>query len=289
MYMAPFRLKHAPKTPPVNTTYYGPVMNSDVLPLADGPLLGGQVAGGVTRWMAIPWQTDTASCRDGYTTQYDPYLPTFWPARVPNNILSEDRYKQTIDPSISEQTRQQAFALRYDWLDNLPLDGKPASYTNQINSMTKYFDKLAVVQKRPGLPDDPNFPDEMQVAIIPNREQENALLQEFRKHLADVLEKRSKTNKNISNALQSAAEKISDKQLLENEDLQKDVENQLALLMENEITDDHDLKPHIQRLLSLFAAKRHKVAKSSPMRQQKQRVEVGVPEKMNRFTRYVPK
>jgi hypothetical protein len=96
-------------------------------------------------------------------------------------------------------------------------------------------------------------------------------------------------NKNISSALQSAAEKISDKQLLENEDLQKDVESQLALLMENEITDDHDLKPHIQRLRSLFAAKRHKAAKSSPMQQRPQRVEVGVPEKMNRFTRYVPK
>ena len=45
--------------------------------------------------MAVPWQTDTASCRSGYYLgygpRYDPYVPTFWPARVPNQVLTRSR------------------------------------------------------------------------------------------------------------------------------------------------------------------------------------------------------
>ena len=52
----------------------------------------GQSPGSISRWMAIPWQTDTASCRSGYDTSYDPYVPTFWPARVPNEVMSETAY-----------------------------------------------------------------------------------------------------------------------------------------------------------------------------------------------------
>lgn len=48
--------------------------------------------GDLTRWMAVPWQTDTASCRSGYVPEYDPYLPTFWPHRVPNHVLTEILY-----------------------------------------------------------------------------------------------------------------------------------------------------------------------------------------------------
>ncbi len=165
MYTAPFRFKHAADTDPKAGWYYGPLMNSDVLTLAKGPLMGGQVAGGITRWMAIPWQTDTASCRDGYTSDYDPFLPTFWPARVPNNILNEERYAEVMDANLSEETRRQAFAYRTDWLDALPLHGQPATYTAQINSMIHHFDRLAVVQARPGVEGDPNFPPEMQVGV----------------------------------------------------------------------------------------------------------------------------
>lgn len=165
MYMAPFRLKHASEGIRKDTTYYGPLMNSDIITLAQGPLLGGQVPGGITRWMAIPWQTDTASCRDGYTSKYDPYLPTFWPARVPNNILDTTRYQETLDPNLDEQTRIQAFNYRTDWLDALPLYGQPPTYTAQINSMIFNFNQLAVVQGRPGVAGDPNFPAIMQVGI----------------------------------------------------------------------------------------------------------------------------
>ncbi|PCK09338.1 MAG: lysine-epsilon oxidase [Alteromonadaceae bacterium] len=166
MYTAPFRLKHSNKGIHKDTTYYGPIINDDVITLAQGPLLGGQVAGSITRWMAVPWQTDTASCRDGYSSSYDPYLPTFWPARVPNNILQEQQYEQVQDKSLPEETRIQAFNYRVDWLDALPLYGQATSgYTAQINSMVANFGKLAVVQARPGVDGNPNFPVLMQVGI----------------------------------------------------------------------------------------------------------------------------
>ncbi|MBF9000341.1 LodA/GoxA family CTQ-dependent oxidase [Vibrio nitrifigilis] len=168
MYMKPFRLKHSPRGIQVDTTYYGAQMNVDTLTLAQGPLLGGQVPGGITRWMAIPWQTDTASCRDGYTSDYDPYLPTFWPARVPNTILNEQRYAESINPELDPQTRLEAFHFRTDWLDDLPLYGQEVTYTAQINSMIYNFNKLAVVQGKPGVDNDPNFPNQMQVAVTPD-------------------------------------------------------------------------------------------------------------------------
>ena len=40
-------------------------LTPDGMTIPNGPLCG-QMAGGITRWMAVPWQTDTASCRSGY-------------------------------------------------------------------------------------------------------------------------------------------------------------------------------------------------------------------------------
>ncbi len=164
MYISPFRIKHAKKTEPTNGHYYGPLLNNSVITLPKGPLMGGQTAGAITRWMAIPWQCDTASCRDGYEPQYDPYVPTFWPARVPNNILSQAMYDKTIDRSLSEQERLQSFAYRTAWLDDLPID-EPVTYTKQINSMIDHFDKLAIVQVQSGVENDTQFPPMMQVGL----------------------------------------------------------------------------------------------------------------------------
>ncbi len=290
MYMAPFRLKHAKKTPPVNTMYYGPIMNSDTLTLAKGPILGGQVAGGITRWMAIPWQTDTASCRDGYTTDYDPYLPTFWPARVPNNILNEKRYGQVMDPKLSEETRIQAFANRSEWLNNLPLDGKAPTYTNQINSMVNYFDKLAVVQKRPGVYDDSNFPKEMQVGIVPTHKQEAALLKETLQDLEGILNSDRKLNKGMQDVLHIAVDKLSHKHLLNEQFLLEDAKDTLLKLTEHEIKSDFDKTPNIERLLNVIASKTHNIKQSKNLQQPiVKKTEVGIPEKMTRFSRYTPK
>ncbi|CAL2076773.1 LodA/GoxA family CTQ-dependent oxidase [Tenacibaculum sp. 190524A05c] len=291
MYMAPFRVKHAKATPPVNNVYYGPTMNSDTLTLAKGPILGGQVAGGITRWMAIPWQTDTASCRDGYTTTYDPYLPTFWPARVPNNILNEKRYDQTVDKSLAEETRMEAFADRADWLSDLPLDGAAPNYTNQINSMVKYFDKLAVVQKRPGVLNDPNFPKEMQVGITPTPEQEQALLRATLDDLAVTLDVDA-LNTETKGLLLSAVEKLSHKDLLNEELLLEGAKGELLTLVEDELTKDYAPTPNVIHTVNLLASKLHGINKTKNKSHQDvplKKTEVGIPEKMTRFSRFIPK
>jgi len=100
MFMAPFRIRHG-NSPPVD---YGDVLTPQVALGPGGPLYG-QPCGGLSRWMAVPWQADTASCRSGYDTDYDPYLPTFWPARVPNEILYVQNYLVAVDPSKSPEVR----------------------------------------------------------------------------------------------------------------------------------------------------------------------------------------
>jgi len=284
MYMAPFRFKHAPKTPPVNSWYYGPVMNSDVFTLAKGPLMGGQVAGGITRWMAIPWQTDTASCRDGYTSSYDPYVPTFWPARVPNNILDEARYHETMDPNLSEETRRLAFAYRAAWLNDLPLDGQAPNYTNQINSMIKYFDKLAIVQPRPGVPGNPYFPAQMQVGIVPNAAQDQALLEESMAELQGIIARKG-ASPATRTLLGTVVDHLSTENLLNEQDLVSTAKDQLEELAEHMLETDFKSTPAVQKLLKLLATKEPKPATVKPELPKK--VGAGVRE-LDRFTNFVP-
>lgn len=165
MYSEAFRLKPSDNTAPTHGINYGPVMTTQIVEQTDGPLLSGQVAGGITRWMAIPWQTDTASCRDGYNTDYDPYLPTFWPARVPNNILNQENYAKVVDERLPLPERQTAFNEREFWLNDLPI-GPSTDYEAQINSMVDGFGELTVVLPRtqPGVP---GFPTTMQVGETP--------------------------------------------------------------------------------------------------------------------------
>jgi hypothetical protein len=158
MYMAAFRLKHAP--PASAEPSYGIHLTSAEALAPSGPVNRGQMPGGLTRWMAIPWQTDAASCRSGYDKTYDPYLPTFWPARVPNQVMSEADYNTVIDVSQDLGLRLQAFAHRASWFAPLGLD---MPYAHQLNYMIHHFGEMGIVELRSGVPDDPNFPPTMQV------------------------------------------------------------------------------------------------------------------------------
>jgi hypothetical protein len=160
MYMSPFRLAHAP-TGWIEPDY-GPVLGPEIITLPNGPLLGGQLPGGLSRWMAVPWQTDTASCRSGYLKTYDPNVPTFWPARVPNQVLTKQDYETVMDEERPLAERLAAFARRASWLQ--PLGDK--SYTDQINNMIAHFDRMGVVEQRDGPRSGP-FPAEMQVQELP--------------------------------------------------------------------------------------------------------------------------
>lgn len=157
LYMAPFRLAHRPKE--WIEPDYGAVLTPDNI---DGPC-GAQIAGGITRWMAVPWQTDTASCRSGYQKSYDPYLPTFWPARVPNQVMSQQAYETVIDESLPIDDRLSAFARRAAWIR--PLGN--ISYQDQINNMIKDIAQMGIVEVREGPKDSVGFPSTLEVEQLP--------------------------------------------------------------------------------------------------------------------------
>ncbi|UXI67258.1 LodA/GoxA family CTQ-dependent oxidase [Tahibacter amnicola] len=155
MYMAPYRWRH--RQPGNPEPDYGSTLTSAEALSYNGPLYA-QFPGSLTRWMAIPWQTDTASCRSGYDPQYDPYLPTFWPARVPNQVLSAENYAKVMDTSLPREERLAAYMERADWDRTLG-----AGYMNQLANMITRFPEMGVVEVRPGIAGDPDFPPVMQV------------------------------------------------------------------------------------------------------------------------------
>ncbi|WP_328923749.1 LodA/GoxA family CTQ-dependent oxidase [Streptomyces sp. NBC_00190] len=155
LYSAPFRIRHRPESNPERS--YGRVLTPQTALAYDGPLYA-QGPGDLTRWMAVPWQTDTASCRSGYERRYDPYLPTFWPARVPNHVLAEEDYRIAVDTTRPREERLAAFARRSPWDRWLP-----PPYKATINAMVKDFGRLGLVERRPGVTDDPLLPAEMLV------------------------------------------------------------------------------------------------------------------------------
>lgn len=158
MYMAAFRLAHRPKG--WVEPDYGGVLGPDNY----AATCGAQIAGGISRWMAVPWQTDTASCRSGYQKSYDPYVPTFWPARVPNQVMSQQSYEVVIDESKPKEERLRAFARRAAWIR--PLGN--ASYEDQINSMIADISQMGVVEVREGPKDSLRLPPFLEVEQLPS-------------------------------------------------------------------------------------------------------------------------
>lgn len=153
MYAGLFRLFHRPEPEPD----YGAILTPEVALSAGGPLDGCR-PGSVSRWMAVPWQTDTASCRSGYEPAIDPYLPTFWAARVPNHVLTQESYDLVMDPSLPLDQRQQVFAERAQFFRNI--DGATSRET--LRNMVENWYRLGLVEERPG-PGEDAFPAVMKV------------------------------------------------------------------------------------------------------------------------------
>ncbi|MCU7820782.1 LodA/GoxA family CTQ-dependent oxidase [Kitasatospora sp. DSM 101779] len=161
MYMAPFRIRH--RSPDRPEPSYGTVLTPETALSVNGPLYA-QGPGDLSRWMAVPWQTDTASCRSGYelalSPRHDPYLPTFWPARVPNHVLTEEDYRVVVDESRPLDERTEAFERRAVWLRGLK--GQNAE---QLNQMIDDWYRLGIVEVRDGVA---GFPDRIQVESAPS-------------------------------------------------------------------------------------------------------------------------
>ena len=163
MYDKPFRIRHRPAGQPEPD--YGNNLDQQTALQPGGPLYA-QGPGDITRWMAVPWQGDSAFCRSGYDTAYDPYVPTFWPARVPNQVLTEEDYQTVINTALPREQRIAAFNHRPDW-ERAILKGSVAEV---MAKMIAHFGAMGIVEQRPGVKGDPDFPEIMFVESV-DREQ----------------------------------------------------------------------------------------------------------------------
>jgi hypothetical protein len=161
LYDSPFRVHQRPAGDPEPDL--GPQLTQDNALGLNGPLFA-QPPGGLTRWMALPWQGDTAFCRSGYDPDYDPYLPTFWPARVPNQVLTEESYRIVTDPNRPREERIAAYNSREKWLRSIDGDDGVAQV---MQRMIDEFGSLGVIEVRLGVQGDPELPDVMYVENIP--------------------------------------------------------------------------------------------------------------------------
>jgi hypothetical protein len=166
LYADPFRIKRRPGPEPD----WGRFLTS-VVALSRGGPLDGSGPGDLTRWMACPWQTDTSSCLSAYRPYGGEYLPTFWPARVPNDVLTEAQYERIMGGGVTISAKQQAFdaTRRERWLRGIVYQngtGFPAMRIVKPLPTAVFVDQwpnvgILVRRPGPGMPD--LFPDEFWV------------------------------------------------------------------------------------------------------------------------------
>jgi hypothetical protein len=155
VWAEPFRLKLRSLTP--DTANWGTELTAATALSANGPL-NGCTPGDVTRWLGIPWHADGASCRSGYQRSISPVLPAFWPARVPNHVLSEADYRIVMDRTRPLAERKAAFARRRDWERFIARPTRPPT----LALMVEEWFRQGIVTARPG-PGDAQFPAVIQV------------------------------------------------------------------------------------------------------------------------------
>src|SRR5262245_19983557 len=150
----PFRLRILPRGVAPRDDF-GPVLTPEVCLGPDGPLAASG-PGSLTRWLGVPWQTDEASCLSGYDSSAYLPVPSFWAARVPNEVLSENAYRQATDSRLAYVQRLKSVAYRQFWLRDI----QGSSYQARINNMVKEWSLLGIVaeQKEPAGRGEPGVP-----------------------------------------------------------------------------------------------------------------------------------
>jgi L-Lysine epsilon oxidase N-terminal/L-lysine epsilon oxidase C-terminal domain len=164
LWEEPFRLKVRSTTP--DATNYGKTLGKDTVFKAGG-MLDGVSPGDLTKWLGCPWHSDGASCRSGYQKRISTVLPTFWPARIPNQVLAEEDYKIVMDRSRTLNERSIAFHRRRDWERFIAKPTRPPT----LKLMVSEWWKLGMILDRPG-PGDANFPDRLKVESLVGFEKE---------------------------------------------------------------------------------------------------------------------
>ncbi|HEX6184857.1 MAG TPA: LodA/GoxA family CTQ-dependent oxidase [Pyrinomonadaceae bacterium] len=146
MWKEPFRLNVLPEgqRPKMD---YGPSLTPDEA-LGPGGIVESSGPGTLTWWMGVPWQTDGASCLSGYELGTYLPLPSFWAARVPNQVLSERSYKRVLDEGLPVVQRLKHLFYRLDWLRYFGPD-----YETRINDNVAKWDKLGIIAEVEGSAD----------------------------------------------------------------------------------------------------------------------------------------
>ena len=144
MWKAPFRLNIMARGVEPRDDY-GPVLTPEVA-LGSGGVVDESGPGTLTRWMGVPWQTDEASCQSGYELGSYLSVPSFWAARVPNQVLSERSYKRMKEQNVPLRQREKHFDYRQKWLRYFRVQ-----YLGRIDDMVKKWHQVGIVspQKTP--------------------------------------------------------------------------------------------------------------------------------------------
>lgn len=170
LYESPFRIRHLlptgrgrplPARARGSSAYlrepeYGDRLTSDISLSPHGPLARSG-PGDITRWMAVPWQADAASCTSAIASN-DIYLPTFWPAGIPNDALPWATYQQVLDTNLDLETRREAFRNRERWFRDLS-----AFTLTRANQYVNAWVQSRIISPQPGPQDDLEFPAQFQV------------------------------------------------------------------------------------------------------------------------------
>lgn len=155
VWKMPYRLNVNPSDAPARQDWGD--MLSPAACLAIGGPYDGVSAGALTRFMGLPWQSDGASCNSSadYNPGYFLSMPTFWGARVPDQVLShESAVRVTANVARGHQTQAaKYFASRSDWLR----DVRGSGYYQRIALMVREWHDLGMVlpfgETIDGLPD----------------------------------------------------------------------------------------------------------------------------------------
>lgn len=138
---------------------YGAVLTPELCLGPDGPL-NASGPGSLSRWLGVPWQTDEASCLNGYDASTYLPLPSFWAARVPNEVLSQHAFEQATHTELPYVQRFRQLSYRQSWLRDI----EGASYQQRINNMVKEWHLLGIIVEQsaehtaPGMEPEPGFP-----------------------------------------------------------------------------------------------------------------------------------
>lgn len=161
MWAEPYRLHLLPEGQPVRQDY-GPTLTRAAALAADGPHAASG-PGSLTRWLGVPWQTDEASCGSGGL--YDPSLylssPSYWGARVPNQVLTSVAVELMGESELSPMQRDKYFTCRHFWTRHI--NGR--SYLERIANMVAEWWEVGIVAPRAAPADAiaAGFPSELHV------------------------------------------------------------------------------------------------------------------------------